>query len=253
MAEVSTSRKLVAEFIGTGALTFVGAGSAAATFSIAAATNVPFSMAQLGVISFAFMLVIVGLVYSLGHISGCHINPAVTVTLAATRRFPWREVPGYIAAQTLGAIAGALAIYATLGAAGSRAGLGVTKYSADVNVGRALFAELIGTFLLVLVILGAIDGRAAAGWAGLAIGSIVFAVIIIVGPATGAAINPARYIGPMTVQQGLGASVPWSQLPVYLIGQFVGGLAAGMAYAFLGATRKNTVTVVEPERVHAAV
>jgi glycerol uptake facilitator protein len=241
MAEVSTSRKLVAEFLGTGALTYVGAGSAAATFSIAATTKVPFSMAQLGVISFAFMLVIVGLVYSLGHISGCHINPAVTVALAATRRFPWRDVPGYLAAQTAGAIAGAVAIYATLGKAGKTAGLGVTSYAADVSVGRATFAELIGTFLLVLVIFGAIDGRAPAGWAGLAIGSIVFAVIIIVGPATGAAINPARYFGPLLVQQAIGGSVHWAQLPVYLVGQFLGGLVGAAVYTFLGAAKPETV------------
>jgi glycerol uptake facilitator protein len=241
MAEVATSRKLVAEFIGTGALTYVGAGSAAATFSIGASTKVPFSMAQLGVISFAFMLVIVGLVYSLGHISGCHINPAVTVALAATRRFPWREVPGYLIAQFIGAIAGAVAIYATLGKAGSTAGLGVTSYASDVSVARALFAELIGTFLLVLVIFGAIDGRAPGGWAGLAIGSIVFAVIIIVGPATGAAINPARYLGPLFIQQLIGGAVHWAQLPVYLIGQFAGGLLGGGLYVFLGAQKTPAV------------
>jgi glycerol uptake facilitator protein len=245
MAEMSTSRKLVAEFLGTGALTYVGAGSAAATFSIAASTKVPFSMAQLGVISFAFMLVIVGLVYSLGHISGCHINPAVTVALAATRKFPWREVPGYLAAQFVGAIAGAVAIYATLGKAGKTAGLGVTSYASDVSVGRAMFAELIGTFLLVLVIFGAIDGRAPGGWAGLAIGSIVFAVIIIVGPATGAAINPARYFGPLLTQQVIGGSVHWGQLPVYFIGQFVGGLAGGALYTFLGGTKADTVETAE--------
>jgi glycerol uptake facilitator protein len=245
MAEMSMSRKLAAEFLGTGALTFVGAGSAAATFSIGKATNVAFSMAQLGVISFAFMLVIVGLVYSLGHISGCHINPAVTVALAAMKKFPWREVPGYVAAQVLGALAGALAIYATLGKAGSAAGLGVTSYAADVSVARAGFAEFIGTFLLVLVIFGAIDRRAPGGWAGLAIGSIVFAVIIIVGPATGAAINPARYFGPLAVQQMIGASVSWSQLPVYLVGELLGGLAGGAVYTFLGRVREPVASSAE--------
>jgi glycerol uptake facilitator protein len=240
MAEVSTSKKLVAEFIGTGALTFAGAGSAAATFSIGKAAGVPFSMAQLGVISFAFMFVIVGLVYSLGHVSGCHINPAVTLALAATRKFPWRDVPGYLGAQALGGVAGAASIYATLGHAGSVAGLGITSYGADVSVPRAIFAELIGTFLLVLVIFGAIDGRAPGGWAGLAIGSVVFAVIIIVAPATGAAINPARYFGPMLIQQTIGGSVPWHQLPVYLIGQIVGGLAGGAIYLYLGSVKADT-------------
>jgi glycerol uptake facilitator protein len=235
MAEVSFSRKLVAECVGTGALTYVGAGSAAATGVIAKSTGVPFSMAQLGVISFAFMLVIVGVVYALGHVSGAHINPAVTVALAASRKFPWRSVPGYLGAQVAGAILGAVAIWATLGSPGSKAGLGVTSFADGVGAWRGLFAEAIGTFLLVLVIFGAIDGRAPAGWAGMAIGSIVFAVIIIVGPATGAAINPARYLGPFLVQDVIGGTVKWAQLPVYWIGEFVGALLAAGLYSFLGA------------------
>jgi len=235
MAEISYSRKLVAECVGTGALTYVGAGSAAATGVIAKSTGVAFSMAQLGVISFAFMLVIVGVVYALGHVSGAHINPAVTVALAVKRLFPWREVPGYVGAQIVGAVLGAVAIWGTLGAAGTRAGLGVTAYSADVNTGRAFFAELIGTFLLVLVVLGAIDSRAPAGWAGMAIGAIVFAVIIIVGPATGAAINPARYIGPVLVQEVSGGAVKWAQLPVYWIAELAGAVLAAALYGFLGA------------------
>src|SRR5579859_7799507 len=97
-------QKLAAEFLGTAFLVYVGAGSAAATGVIAAGTKVPFSMAQLGIISFAFMLVIVGVVYAIGHISGGHINPAVTLALAATGKFPWREVPGYVLAQVAGAI-----------------------------------------------------------------------------------------------------------------------------------------------------
>src|SRR6476469_10575528 len=111
----STAQKWFAEALGTGFLVFIGAGSIPATQVLAKAGKVPFSMADLGMISFAFMLVIVGMVYALGHISGCHINPAVTVSLAATGKFPWREVPGYIVAQVIGATAGALAIVGTLG------------------------------------------------------------------------------------------------------------------------------------------
>src|SRR5579859_5053167 len=103
-APPTTPQKLFAELIGTACLVYVGAGSAAATGVIAAGTKVPFSMAQLGMISFAFMLVIVGVVYAIGHISGGHINPAVTLALAATGKFPWREVPGYVLAQVAGAI-----------------------------------------------------------------------------------------------------------------------------------------------------
>src|SRR5579859_2908420 len=193
----STAQKLLAEAIGTAFLVYVGAGSAAATGVISAGTKVPFSMAQLGIISFAFMLVIVGAVYAIGHISGGHINPAVTLALAVSGKFSWREVPGYVAAQVAGAVAGAAAIYLTLGRLATiAAGGGVTHYnSATMGFGRATLVEAIGTFMLVFVIFGVIDHRAVPGWAPMAIGAIVFAVIIIVGPATGAAINPARYLG----------------------------------------------------------
>src|SRR5579859_1571946 len=185
----STPQKLTAEALGTAFLVYVGAGSAAATGVISAGSKVPFSMAQLGVISFAFMLVIVGAVYAIGHISGGHINPAVTLALAVSGKFPWREVPGYIAAQVVGAIAGAAAIFLTLGkTAAVAAGGGVTAYNAaSMGFGRASLIEAIGTFMLVFVIFGVIDHRAVPGWAPMAIGSVVFAIIIIVGPATGAA------------------------------------------------------------------
>src|ERR1700722_10219963 len=101
-APPGTGQKLIAEALGTAFLVYVGAGSAAATGVLSAGSKVPFSMAQLGMISFAFMLVIVGAVYAIGHISGGHINPAVTLALAATGKFPWREVPGYMIAQLVG-------------------------------------------------------------------------------------------------------------------------------------------------------
>src|ERR1700741_5507382 len=110
-APPSTPQKLAAEFLGTAFLVFVGAGSADATGVIAAGTKVPFFMAQLGMISFAFMLVIVGAVYAIGHISSGHINPAVTLSLAGSGKFPWGEVPGYIISLRAGARAGAASIY----------------------------------------------------------------------------------------------------------------------------------------------
>src|SRR5947199_239805 len=221
----TTTQKLLAEALGTAFLVFVGAGSAAATGVIAAGTKVAFSMAQLGMISFAFMLVIVGAVYAIGHISGGHINPAVTLALAVSGKFVWREVPGYIAAQLVGATVGAAAIFLTLGRAATvAAGGGVASYnSASMGFGRASLIEAIGTFMLVFVIYGVIDHRAVPGWAPMAIGAIVFAVIIIVGPATGAAINPARYLGAVFMLQAFGGHVLWSQLPAFLIGEFVGG------------------------------
>jgi glycerol uptake facilitator protein len=238
-APPTTPQKLFAELIGTACLVYVGAGSAAATGVIAAGTKVPFSMAQLGMISFAFMLVIVGVVYAIGHISGGHINPAVTLSLAVSGKFPWREVPGYMAAQLAGAVIGAIGIFVTLGRSATvAAGGGVTSYnSATTGFGRGLLIEAIGTAILVFVIFGVIDHRAVPGWAPMAIGSVVFAVIIIVGPATGAAINPARYFGTFLMQDAFGGTVSWGQVPAYLIGEFVGGVLGGLAYVGLARSK----------------
>jgi glycerol uptake facilitator protein len=255
MAEVTFSRKLVAEFIGTFALVLGGPGTAAATFMIAKSTGVPFSMAQLGIISFAFMMVIIAMIYAIGHISGCHINPAVTLALAAARKMPWVEVPGYLVAQFIGGIAGGLAIWGVLGQPGVDAGLGVLAYTPG-NTGHAFFAELIGTFLLVFVVFGtATDSRATPGWYGLAIPSVVFAVITVVGPVTGAALNPARYLGPMVARAmvGGGKGLLWEQVPTYFIATFAAGLLAAAVYAYLGAVRTVPVAATQPapERVGA--
>jgi glycerol uptake facilitator protein len=243
MAEVTVSRKLAAEFIGTAALVICGPGTAAATGVIAKSSGVPFSMAQLGIISFAFMMVIIAMIYAIGHISGCHINPAVTLALAAAKKAPWSDVPGYLVAQFLGGTAGAFAIWGILGKPGVDAGLGVLSY-APGNTGHAFFAELLGTFLLVFVVFGtATDGRATPGWYGLAIPSVVFAVITVVGPVTGAALNPARYLGPMLARAALGGGkgLLWEQVPTYLIATFLAGLVAAAAYAFVGGVRPAPV------------
>src|SRR6201987_1683756 len=249
-APPTTTQKLLAEALGTAFLVFVGAGSAAGTGVIAAGTKVPFSMAQLGMISFAFMLVIVGAVYAIGHISGGHINPAVTLALAVSGKFGWREVPGYIAAQLVGATVGAAAIFLTLGRAATvAAGGGVTSYnSASMGFGRASLIEAIGTFMLVFVIFGVIDHRAVPGWAPMAIGAVVFAIIIIVGPATGAAINPARYLGTFFMQDAFGGTVSWAQVPAYLIGEFVGGVVGALAYVGIARVRSDAaLTSLAPD------
>ncbi|BBB01546.1 putative MIP family channel protein [Actinacidiphila reveromycinica] len=229
-------QKLLAETLGTAMLVFVGVGSVPATTLLGG--DAPFTMAQLGVIAFAFAMVVVAMVYAIGHISGCHINPAVTLVLAATRRTPWREVPGYLAAQAAGAILGALAIVAVLGRRAVGVGLGVASYTPVTGAGHAFAAEAIGTFILAFVVLGAIDRRAPAGFAGLAVGLAVFAVIIPIGPATGAAVNPARAFGPMAVAALFGGSVPWGQLPLYAGAEVAGALLAGLVHAAF-ATRRT--------------
>ena len=245
MEQNSFGQKLAAEVFGTGFLVFIGVGSVPATLMVLG-NNHPFTMADLGVISFAFALVVIAMVYTLGHISGCHINPAVTVALAATKKFPWKDVPAYVGAQLVGATLGALAILATLGIHAKDLGLGVAAFNPDtVSYGRAIFAEAIGTGILVFTVFGVIDRRAPAGWAGLAIGFVVFAAIIVVGPVTNASINPARTFGPMLVLQVFGGAVKWSQIWAYLIGEFGGGTLAAAAYVAIARTRTVPVSTTE--------
>jgi glycerol uptake facilitator protein len=240
-------QKLGAEFLGTGFLTYIGAGTAAATFYFAAGVkpSAAFTSAQLAAISFAFMFAVVGAVYAIGHISGGHINPAVTLSLAVSGKFAWREVPGYMAAQLAGAIAGAAAIYLTLGkAAAVAAGGGVTHYASSTGFGRGLLIEALGTFILVFVVFGVIDHRAVPGWAPMAIGGIVFAIIMIVGAGTGAAINPARYLGAVFMFKAFGGKMlggavwSWSQTPAYLIGELGGGVLGSLPYLGLAQHRQ---------------
>ncbi len=231
MSEPSTAQKLGAEVIGTAFLVFVGVGSVPATLIVNG--DAPFTMADLGVISLAFGTVVVATVYALGHIGGNHINPAVTLGLAVSGKFPWRDVPAYLAAQAVGATIGAAAILGVLGQKASDVGLGVAAYGGDVGGVQAFTAEFVGTFILVFTIFGVIHHRAPAGWAGMAIGLVVFAAIIPVAPATGASINPARTFGPMLVQQLAGGEIQWEQLPVYLAAEFAAGIAAAVIYGLL--------------------
>lgn len=242
MEENSYPQKLLAETLGTAMLVFVGVGSVPATLIIGG--TAPFTMAELGMISLAFATVVVAMVYAIGHISGCQINPAVTLALAATGKMPWRDVPGYLAAQVAGAFLGALAIVGVLGHKAVTAGLGIASYGPGVSAGQAFFAEAIGTFILAFVVFGAIDGRAPGGFAGLAIGLAVFAIIIPVAPATGAAINPARAIGPMIAGALYGGTVHWGQLPVYLIAEVTGAVVAGFGYVALN-VRSGAAAVAE--------
>jgi glycerol uptake facilitator protein len=231
-------QKLAAETIGTAFLVFVGVGSVPATLIVNG--SAPFTMADLGTISLAFGTIVVATVYALGHVSGNHINPAVTLGFAVVGKFPWSQVPAYIGAQVLGAVIGATSIIGVLGHQAVDVGLGVASYGPTVGVGRALAAEFIGTFILVFTIFGAVHRKASPGFAGVAIGLVVFAAIIPVAPATGASINPARTIGPMIVEQIAGGAVKWQQLPVYLIGELLAGALAALAYAAITPDPEDT-------------
>jgi glycerol uptake facilitator protein len=247
MNEPSTAQTIASEVIGTAFLVFIGVGSVPATLIVNG--DAPFTMADLGMISLAFGTVVVATVYALGHVSGNHINPAVTLGLAVTGKFPWSKVPGYLAAQAVGATIGAAAIIAVLGQKASDVGLGVASYADTVGVPQAFAAEFVGTFILVFTIFGVIHAKAPAGFAGVAIGLVVFAAIIPVAPTTGASINPARTFGPMFVQQLAGGTVKWEQLPVYIVAELLAGVLAALAYQALvkGVDEPEPVTVETSE------
>ena len=248
-------QKLVAEVIGTAILVFIGAGSVPLTLLLTG-TN-PFGSAELGTISFAFAFAIFAAVYSVGHISGAHINPAVTIALAATRKIDWSTAGWYIGAQVVGAIVGAVLTGIIL-AGNNPAQLGLGSVGVNANAGLivGLAAEIIGTAILVFVVFGAaVDGRAPAGFAGIVIGFIVYGIIILVGPITGAALNPARQIGPVLVEGviGFGAlSTRISELWVYIVGPIAGGLGGAFLYEFVGHHRTaQEPGLAVPERAHA--
>ena len=245
MDEPSMVQQLTAEVIGTAFLVFIGVGSVPATLLVNG--NSPFTMADLGVISFAFATAVVATVYALGHISGNHINPAVTLGLAVTGKFPWPKVPAYIGAQLVGASIGAAAIIGVLGMGASEVGLGVATFAEGVGPVQAFVAEFVGTFILVFTVFGVIHRKAVVGFAGLAIGLVVFAAIIPVAPATGASINPARTVGPMFVQQLAGGTVEWIQLPIYVLAELSAGVAAALIYTLLARTRADTEATASTE------
>jgi glycerol uptake facilitator protein len=251
----SMRQRAFAEVLGTAALVLVGPGSVIATLRLAGKVA-PFTEADLLGISFAFGFIITALVYSIGKVSGCHINPAVTFALAVTKRFPWREVPAYWISQYVGAVIGAFAIWGVFGQDAVTFGMGQTHFAADASgtyFVEAALAEALGTGLLLFAILGIVDGRSPNQLAGLVIGGAVVGIILIFGPITGASLNPARAFGPELVQAIAGGATFWTQyLPVYLIPGLVGAAAAAFAYDYLANPRvvekpiKEAVTREEP-------
>ena len=241
MSSPTLSQKLVAEVIGTAILVFIGAGSVPLTVFLTGSQ--PFGSAELSTISFAFAFAIFAAVYSVGHISGCHINPAVTVALLATRKIDLATAVPYIIAQLIGALVGAALTYIILiGNDPATLGLGAVSVNAKSGNLIGFLAEVIGTAILVFTVFGAaVDGRAPAGFAGLIIGFIVYGVIILVGPITGAALNPARQIGPELLGGLIGAKTHLDQLWVYIAGPIVGGLVGAFLYEFVGHHQTATV------------
>ena len=252
----SKTQRALAEVLGTAALVLVGPGSVIATLTLAGKAVPAVTESDLLGISFAFGFIITALVYAIGKVSGCHINPAVTFGLAATKRFPWREVPLYWASQWVGAVIGAFAIWAAFGHNAVAFGMGQTSFSdAGSYIGPAV-AELFGTALLMFAILGIVDSRSPGDLAGLVIGGAVVGIILVFGPVSGASLNPARAFGPELVAAIAGGTTHWAQyIPVYLIPGLVGSAGAAFIYDFLANPRivempiKDAVT--HPDEVPA--
>jgi glycerol uptake facilitator protein len=221
-------RPLLAEAIGTGILVLFGAGSVVAALTVG---DGELDYAGLGMVAITFALAIALAVYAFGNTSGAHLNPAVTVSLAAVRRFPWSDVPTYVGAQLVGALVGAALIPAIFGGDAIDLGSGQTSIADGTTYVQAITAEALGTFLLVTAIMAlAVDRRAPGGWAGLMIGLSVAAAILLIGPLTGGSLNPARTFGPLVVGAVGGGDAFWSDLPAYIIGPVIGAVLAAVAY-----------------------
>lgn len=202
------------------------------------AFNVGIDMAAWVAIALAFGLAVIAMIYCFGHISGTHINPSVSIALWATKRFPTQDMIAYVIAQCAGASLGSLAVVGVWGARAIPTGLAATGMFDGVSYGQAILCEGIGTFILMLTIMGsAVDARCRGGFAGLAIGLVVVADIIVFGNITGAAINPARAFGPYLIDSLLGGPISWSQYPIYLIGPIGGAVLAAFVYDYIGDPR----------------
>ncbi|WP_306112721.1 MULTISPECIES: aquaporin Z [unclassified Roseovarius] len=217
-------KKMIAEFIGTFTLVLLGCGAAVIAGG---------DIGLMG-ISFAFGLALIGMAYGIGHVSGCHINPAVSLGAVVAGRMQMGEAVQYIAAQVAGAIAGALVL---LMIASGKADYSVAEnglgqngwgvgYLGEYAMGAAFIFELVATFLFVVVILGSTGAGAPSAMAGLAIG-LALVVIHLVGiNVTGVSVNPARSIGPAL----FAGATALSQLWLFIVAPILGGVLAGLMF-----------------------
>lgn len=228
-------RKLVAEFLGTMLLVIFAVGVATLSFGFKFAG----ASTSAGVVTtaFAFGLVLLALVYTIGPISGCHVNPAVTIGFVASGRMTVTEAIGYWIAQLAGGIVGAVVLWAILEGSPqySRAttGLGADgwgKHSlVHLNWSGAFGAEVVLTFLFVLVVLSATSYVASAGFAGLAIGMALTVVHLLGIPLTGTSVNPARSLGPAVVLGGDAIRQVW----LFIVAPLVGGVLAAFVHRYV--------------------
>ncbi|MGH2872357.1 MAG: MIP family channel protein [Solirubrobacteraceae bacterium] len=249
------ARKLVAELLGTALLVFFAVGVATLSFGF----KLDGGSTSAGVITtaLAFGLVLLALVYTIGPISGCHVNPAVTIGFLVSKRIDLRDAVGYWIAQFIGGILGALALWGVFSGSSQYSrkvtGLGTDGWGSHsiigLNAGGAFAAEVILTFLFVLVVLAATSHLASANFAGLAIGMALTVVHLIGIPLDGTSVNPARSLGPALVVGGDALSQVW----LFIVAPLVGGIVAAVVWMALIAARADMGTAgqVEPSDLTA--
>ena len=217
-------KKYIAEMIGTMVLVLMGCGSAAFAGSVAGTVGA--GVGTIGV-ALAFGLSVVAMAYTIGNLSGCHINPAITLGVFLSGRMSGKDAAWYMIFQVIGAILGSAVLYVLVssGANGGPTTTGANSYSEGMML-QAFLAEMIFTFIFVLVVLGATDAKHGAGnFAGLAIGLTLVLVHIVCIPITGTSVNPARSIGPALFEGGAALSQLW----LFIVAPFVGAaLSAGV-------------------------
>lgn len=237
------TKRLSAEFIGTLWLVLGGCGSAVL------ATNYPSLGIGFAGVSLAFGLTVLTMAYAVGHISGAHFNPAVTLGLWASKRFPANEILPYIIAQVLGAIAGAGVLWLIASGkngfsfAGGFASNGFESHSpGGYNMVAAFVAEVVMTFFFLIVILGSTHGKAPKGFAPIAIGLCLTLIHLITIPVTNTSVNPARSTGPAVFVQGWAIAQLW----LFWVAPILGAMLAGFLYTWLVGDDKPEVTGENP-------
>jgi aquaporin Z len=233
------SRQLAAEAIGTFWLTFGGCGSA-----VIAAGVPQVGIGMLGV-ALAFGLTVLTMAYAIGHISGCHLNPAVTVGLMVGGRFPSELVLPYIVAQVVGAIIGAALLYAIASGAPDfslASGFAANGYGehspGKYGLGAGLLSEVLLTMMFLFVIMGSTHGKAPAGFAPIAIGLALTLIHLISIRVTNTSVNPARSTGPALFVGGWALAQLW----LFWVAPLIGGAAGGFIYRWLSEEPAGQVT-----------
>lgn len=215
-------KKYVAEMVGTMVLVLIGCGSA-----VFAGVHQPFAeVGTLGV-AFAFGLAVLVMVYTIGKISGCHINPAITLGVWLSKRMSSKDAGMYMLFQVIGAILGSSILYVLAKDSGSTTTL--TGANGYTNVMMAFVAEAVFTFIFVLVVLGSTSKGANNQFAGIAIGLALVMIHIVCIPITGTSVNPARSIGPALFQGGAALSQLW----LFIVAPFLGGAVASIVWRIL--------------------